>query len=829
MKSASGGRQPPDSADPDATAPGTVVQSLRDSGGSETQAGSVLGTPAFMPPEQAVGAVGKIDARSDVFGLGAILAVILTGQPPFAASSAETTRVKAAQGDVADCLTRLDASGADPELIALCKRCLSPKPADRPADAGQVAAEVAALRQAADQRARVAEVDAARAAVVLVEQRARARLRARLLLAVLAASTVAVAALLYGQKVAASRAAADAAREARAAQDRAAAAAVIRAAVEQMYRDLDAGRWQDARSSLARATDRLNGAADWPADLTAAAGQAEKDLEIATAFDVVRHSMTDFTLPDGGFDNAARARVYQEAFARFGFTDWADTDAVVARVTASRIRAVLDDGLRQSILTPDPVLNSALRAILGKLDAGPDTWRARWYGALSTGQTALAALADDPDSYRRLPAEVISLAHSLQDRTRRIAVLRRGMSAHPLDYWLYNNLIAELFAGTRDERWDAVGYARAASALRPQSARATLVLAQTLAAVERYDEALAVVRRAIEQSNDEGTTRAEYASILDRLGQPAEAEAEFRRAVQAARPSGYANYRYGRFLQSRGRNPEAIPLFREAATLEAKTCRYHRPLADALEAARDHAGAAVVYGQLADRFPTDTDYKLLQASHLSRAGTPKLALPLAEAVARAQPGNAIAWAQVGNAYYALRDLPAAATAYLKAAELAPADRRVLAHVAPRLTAAGRWADVVALLSKSLRQSSAWLDQDDDLLLYNGACAAVLTAASAADPKEQADFRLLARLWVSAHLNWWKKKLSGSAADRKFVADDLTRWQADPSFNSVRPGLLRIGMPAGERAEWDELWAEAKAVLAQALLPSREVLSAPRRE
>ena len=43
---------------------------------------SVLGTPAYMPPEQAIGAVDQIDARSDVFGLGAILAVILTGQPP---------------------------------------------------------------------------------------------------------------------------------------------------------------------------------------------------------------------------------------------------------------------------------------------------------------------------------------------------------------------------------------------------------------------------------------------------------------------------------------------------------------------------------------------------------------------------------------------------------------------------------------------------------------------------------------------------------------------------------------------------------------------------
>jgi serine/threonine-protein kinase len=86
--------------DPETTAAGTAVVSLRDSEDLLTQAGSVLGTPAYMPPEQAIGAVDRIDRRSDVFGLGGILAAVLTGVPPFQAGTAEATRQLAALGKV---------------------------------------------------------------------------------------------------------------------------------------------------------------------------------------------------------------------------------------------------------------------------------------------------------------------------------------------------------------------------------------------------------------------------------------------------------------------------------------------------------------------------------------------------------------------------------------------------------------------------------------------------------------------------------------------------------------------------------------------------------
>src|SRR5262249_9159364 len=127
--------------------------------GSHTQAGSLVGTPAFIAPEQAVGQIERVNERSDGFGLGALLAVVLTGKPPYVGETAEAVRVQAVRGKLENCFARLDACGAEPELVALCKKCLAFEPADRPADAGAVAAAVAGLRAAADERARQAELE----------------------------------------------------------------------------------------------------------------------------------------------------------------------------------------------------------------------------------------------------------------------------------------------------------------------------------------------------------------------------------------------------------------------------------------------------------------------------------------------------------------------------------------------------------------------------------------------------------------------------------------------------------------------------------------------
>ena len=169
--------------------PEPIVQSEvylpRDSDGTLTQAGSVLGTPAFMPPEQAAGEVEKIDRRADVFGLGAILCALLTGKPPYDGNTAESVRLAAVRGNTVAAFALLDACGADAEIVSLCKRCMAFEPNDRPADADAVAREVARIRAEAAERAAHAERAQLAAEVQFGEQRKRRRVIERAAAAVI--------------------------------------------------------------------------------------------------------------------------------------------------------------------------------------------------------------------------------------------------------------------------------------------------------------------------------------------------------------------------------------------------------------------------------------------------------------------------------------------------------------------------------------------------------------------------------------------------------------------------------------------------------------------
>ncbi len=117
-----------------------------------TQTGAVLGSPGYMPPEQALGRAAEISVRSDVYALGGILYELITGRPPFrAATPLETLKLATDQEPVPP--RRLNPR-LPRDLETICLKCLEKDPARRYATARDLADELGRFRRDEAIRAR---------------------------------------------------------------------------------------------------------------------------------------------------------------------------------------------------------------------------------------------------------------------------------------------------------------------------------------------------------------------------------------------------------------------------------------------------------------------------------------------------------------------------------------------------------------------------------------------------------------------------------------------------------------------------------------------------
>jgi tetratricopeptide (TPR) repeat protein len=816
--------------------------------GAYTQEGFVLGTPAYMAPEQARGDVDLVDERADVFGLGAILCEILTGQPPFPGKTAEAHR-KAQAAQLDDAQARLDGCGADTELVTLARRCLAADPGQRPRHAGEVAEAVTAyqnavaerLRQAelgeAEARARVEEERKTRAeaeARLVAERRARRRtvqLAAALLLGTmgLGAGGLWVQQQRVGRLAEQARVAAETQRDVQAAvQEAEAHAAQARSSHD------DPPRWQAALAAALSAAKRAEGVlnAGVATDelraqvdaLQARLAQQERDRQLAAELEQIR--LFKGETRDGAFDFYAALPRYAAAFARYGLDVAAVEPAKLAeKLQEHPVREQLLVALREwALYSTQEDERQRLAAVLAAAEPALTDLDRQWRAACrARNRATLERLAEGADPARLPAATLVQLAKDLDAAGASAAaarLLRRAQPRYPADFWLNHDLGTVLLKTEPPEPAAAVSYLRAALALRPRSPGVQLNLGNALRAQGDRAGALAAFREALRLDPTYATAHNNLGNALKGQGDLAGAVAAYRQALRFDPKSATAIHNLGVALHEQGDPAGVVAACREALRRDPGFAAAYSTLGNALRAQGDLAGAVAACREALRLDPkyavahNNLGYALYAQKDLAGAVAAfREALRLNPKYARAHYG-------LGRVLEAQKDFSGAAAAYREALRLDPKFSKAHNDLGNALKAQGDRAGAEAAYRRALR-----LDPKDATAHYNLGLALAgkndLTGAVAA-------YREALRLdpkFALAHYNlgialYGQKDVSGA------VASFRTALRLDPKYARAHYNLGKVlhdqGDAAGAMAAYrealrlDPRFAMAHCNLGQAL-------------
>jgi serine/threonine-protein kinase len=601
----------------------TVIATARSGSDSDlSRAGSVMGTPSYMAPEQARGE--ELDERADVFALGSILCEILTGHPAFTGRSAVQVQYQASRCLLDDTLDRLERCRADAELVALARDSLKPEPEDRPRNAGIVAERLIAHLSGVQERLRASEIaqaaevaraeeakrtaeearraaEESRRAATAAEAQARAERRARRSTLALAASVLALVGLgLGGYAWTNHQKTERVARASKAVEEALAEGSRLR---DKALGDLT--RWGEAVAATERAGVLAEqGEVALSLRNRAAELSAQVGRERATAEARARRVKADHDLlvrlesiwGDHGEHNDAKrtdeayAAAFREAGLDLDATDPAEAGRWIAeRSDPMEAVAYLDHWASVRRVAKQPEA-SCRRPIEAARAADRDPWRDGLRRLASTDSEerneALRRLADDSPALGGQPApNLVLLArefkYNLKDVERAEKVLLTAASLYPGDFrvridlakarGVEHGLAREIYP--RPE--EAIRNLTAATAIRPKSCVAHSNLGSALWAAGRNEEAAAEHRLAIQIGPDASYHHNNLGNALSDQGKYEEAVEEFRRALRLDPDQIFAHDNLGIALRGLGRYPEAAEEHKYDIRRNPKDATFH--------------------------------------------------------------------------------------------------------------------------------------------------------------------------------------------------------------------------------------------------------------
>ncbi|MBI1918710.1 MAG: tetratricopeptide repeat protein [Planctomycetes bacterium] len=831
---ASGGREPPEEpssggSHPPLAVPSVVKVSRADSGNAETQEGDVLGTPAYMAPEQALGEVNRLDARCDVFSLGAILCEVLTGLPPYTSADRIAVLRQARRAELGEALGRLDACETDEELVGLARRCLSAEANGRPHDAGEVARAVEAYLASVEERLRQAELERAAA-----EARAAAERRARRLTLGLAASALLL--VLAGGSGAwlwQKQRAEQANRHERIEHTLTQAVQQVQQIRAELQAQLANGgvfqlldrpsEWKHkldlAQAALQHARDLANGPEGPFAEelhteiqtLEAWHRGAEADRELALDLEKVRENRS--VIVEGKFDTAGALRGYAAVFGCLGLklrpAQEAEDAALVQRSTIrEQLVAALDDWVLVAGLQKENDLQRRLLRVVRLAD--PDPWRDKvrdpdtWKKPQAVQELAETLLADQA-AFSQLSRQILVLVGGLLIDTggRAEVWLRQAQNLHPSDFWL-SFILAE--AISKAKPGEAAGYYRTALAVRRQSSAPWNNLGNVLRAQKKLDEAVAAYRKAIQLQPDDARAHYNLGLALDEQKKLDEAVAAYRQAIQLQPDLAEAHNNLGGALYRQKKLDEAVTAYRKAIDLKPDDAKAYSNLGIAL---RDQKKPDEAVAACRKAIALKPDFALAYYN-LGSALYDQQKLGEAEAAYRKaidlQPDYALAHNGLGVALYGQKKLVEAEAAYRKAIELKQDYAWAYANLGHALREQKKLGEAVAAYRKAhqllpnhsgirddLRQTERLLDLDKQLPAF---LAGKAKPGSPQEQVERAQFCVDYKERYRAAVGFFADAFT---AEPK-LADDL---QAQHRYNAACAAALAAAGKGADAGKFDD--------------------------
>jgi tetratricopeptide (TPR) repeat protein len=344
----------------------------------------------------------------------------------------------------------------------------------------------------------------------------------------------------------------------------------------------------------------------------------QADYELALRLEKIRRDTAQRKSYDAYPLNPRVFAEYDNAFENFSANE--EVATFVDRMRTSPIKeqlvAALDDWARvaftlnakdlaEGILTmtrqvaPDPAWGDRLRRVEVWLD-----------------QESLAKLVAEAPAAGLSPQLQTLVGSVVQDARLRESWLRKAQAEHPYDYWLNHDLAVALQDTNPTE---AVGFLRAAIAIRPRDGAAYNELGYCSLVQNKLDEAIAAYRKATENDPEHSWARHNLANILQAHNKLDEAIAAYRKALEVDPDFAGAHLRLGHALVKQQKLDEAVSCYRKVIEIEPQNADAYHGLGSSLVKLQKPDEAIAACEEAIRLLPDDTTMQFVLASALAQS------------------------------------------------------------------------------------------------------------------------------------------------------------------------------------------------------------------